>query len=262
MGKGKTGHCHICGYFTKLTFEHVPPRAAFNDRRILYREIFEIINKNPAEISGGKVSQKGAGSYTLCTRCNNNTGSWYGQSFVEWAYQGMNVLHYAKNRPTLYYNFFLFPLRVIKQIVCMFFSVNAPSFREQNPYLESFVLNRDIKYLPSNIRIYIFYNPSHHMRSSAVACSFEFSSGYKLFSELTYPPFGYVMSFDSKPPHRDMVDITHFASYEFNAWTDIPLKLPVLSVVSYLPGDYRSKAKIEDVWNANQQKKRANDQKI
>jgi hypothetical protein len=35
--------CHICGTYGKLSFEHVPPRAAFNDRRILHVAFEEII---------------------------------------------------------------------------------------------------------------------------------------------------------------------------------------------------------------------------
>ena len=28
--KDEKGYCHICGEFTKLTFEHIPPHKAFN----------------------------------------------------------------------------------------------------------------------------------------------------------------------------------------------------------------------------------------
>ena len=28
-----TGICHICGEYKKLTYEHIPPEAAFNSQR-------------------------------------------------------------------------------------------------------------------------------------------------------------------------------------------------------------------------------------
>ena len=30
---------HICGLHTKLTFEHIPPKAAFNDRPVVSRAL-------------------------------------------------------------------------------------------------------------------------------------------------------------------------------------------------------------------------------
>lgn len=29
--------------------------------------------------------QKGKGKYTLCTNCNNNTGSWYGEAYCNFS---------------------------------------------------------------------------------------------------------------------------------------------------------------------------------
>lgn len=46
------------------------------------------------------TSQQGAGDYTLCHKCNNNTGAWYGAAFVAFAYQAMAILKYTKGRPS------------------------------------------------------------------------------------------------------------------------------------------------------------------
>ena len=83
------GRCRLCGNEGRLSFEHVPPRAAFNDRPILLYKFDEILDLGPDDTppEGGTVQQKGAGAYTLCERCNNNTGSWYGKHFVSWCHR-------------------------------------------------------------------------------------------------------------------------------------------------------------------------------
>lgn len=62
------GNCRICGTHAKLSFEHVPPKAAFNNHRVVGKHIFDLINKHPDEYTAGKghISQRGAGAYTLC----------------------------------------------------------------------------------------------------------------------------------------------------------------------------------------------------
>jgi 5-methylcytosine-specific restriction endonuclease McrA len=77
------GNCCICGIHSKLSFEHVPPRAAYNDQRVFEANIRGLAAGNwggqerPAQ---GKWLQRGAGKETLCEQCNNCTGSWYGMA--------------------------------------------------------------------------------------------------------------------------------------------------------------------------------------
>src|SRR5687767_12864916 len=120
-----SGTCQICGMHGKLSFEHVPPEAAFNDKKYHYsREAKEIIDdSNSTTIedyfvtrNNGRKKQGGIGFFTLCTKCNNNTGSWYGKDFVSWAFQCMSILLKSSGKPSLYYPTFIFPLRIIKQI--------------------------------------------------------------------------------------------------------------------------------------------------
>jgi hypothetical protein len=143
MTKSIFGICHICGQEKKLSFEHVPPRAAFNDRPVL-RTAFEdfLCSENPDEIKG-EIQQRGAGAHTLCEKCNSDTGSWYGGPYAKWASQAMQLIIETRGKPSLGYSFNLFPLRVLKQIICMFFSANSPQYQALNTDLVRFVLNRE-----------------------------------------------------------------------------------------------------------------------
>ena len=92
MAKKIYGICCICGQETDLTFEHIPPKAAFNRFNLrLYDFLDYIVHSN----SKYMPAQKGAGKYSLCASCNNLTGDWYGAAYAEFASQGMT---YYQNR--------------------------------------------------------------------------------------------------------------------------------------------------------------------
>ena len=105
--------------------------------------------------TSGTRSQRGSGAYTLCDRCNSNTGAWYWQLFRRVVLSGDGNPHaLPRKSPTLIYMNYLFPLANLKQIVAMFFSVNNPPFREAPWYLERLLLDRERKYLPPHLRVF------------------------------------------------------------------------------------------------------------
>jgi hypothetical protein len=59
-------------------------------------------------------------------------------------------------RSSLIYAFNLYRLRVLKHVVCMFFSLNDPQFKTHQPDLVRFVLDRDPRSFQL-MRIYAFH---------------------------------------------------------------------------------------------------------
>jgi hypothetical protein len=59
------------------------------------------------------------------------------------------------------------------------------------------------------------------------------------------------MTMDSDPPDERLIEITHFARYEYNDFVVMPLKLPVLPMHTIIPGDYRDKEQIQKDFAAN-----------
>lgn len=226
----------------QLSFEHIPPQSAFNKRPV----VMEILDTDMLE---GKPSrkihhQRGSGNYTLCGKCNTDTGAWYGNAFVDFAYQGMNLLN-VTNESVLLHPFHVFPLRILKQVICMFLSVNIPSFCKTNSYLRKFVLSKSERYLPPDIRFFIYYAAGNRVRQSPL-CSILHPLDNRpgsTFSEIIWPPFGYAMAVDN-PPHPDMYCINHWSRYSYMCYKDEFLKLPILPIYGYMPGDYRSEKEI------------------
>lgn len=249
------GKCHICGKMAELSFEHVPPRAAFNDNQVVYFQMQQWINKSFDNLGKGKIQQRGLGSYTLCPKCNNDTGRWYGNAFRDFAIEGMRIIKYTNKTPTLYYNYNIFPLRVFKQIICMFLSANGPDFHEDNPGLVRFVLNKNETYYESDVRIFLFYNYSDKYRKTGVTITASLDGEMRILSEITFPPFGYLMSIDNSRVDSRLTEITFLKDYYYNDWKTIPLKLNLLPVYSAYPADYRSKEEIDETVRINRLKK-------
>jgi len=72
-----------------------------------------------------------------------------------------------------------------------------------------------------------------------------------VFSEIAFPPFGLIMSFDAVPVEEKICNLTYFNLYGINAWEVEYLKLPVLPVVSYFPGDFRTVDEIKKTLEEN-----------
>jgi len=138
----------------------------------------------------------------------------------------------------------LFPLAILKQIVTMFFSVNKPTFRKASPDLVRFVLNRNAKHLPPKYRFFTYYNTTGRFRFLGISARVSQPEGLILMSEITYPPYGYLMTVNSRPPDKRLFEITHFADYGYNELKVMTLKLPVLPTHLVYPGDYRTKEEI------------------
>lgn len=240
MVKSKEGICCICGRVGPLSFEHVPPRAAFNNQPVIALSFDAALQLGPEGEAKGPIQQKGAGGYTLCSTCNNNTGAWYAKSFIAFCYQAMELLNKSGGNPSLIYPFYIYPLQVLKQIITMFFSVNGDEFRIKNEELVRFVLNREARYLSPNYRFFIYYNLSKNLRSSGIVGNLDINtSKITILSEISYPPFGYLMLLDSEPPDKRLIEITHFSRFDYSDFRMMQLKLPVLPTHTVFPGDYR-----------------------
>ena len=152
MGKGdcngkKIGKCSICGEYTELTFEHVPPKSAGNNQTANFYKIIDI-NKSVMQYKTlpwnlkkvkYKQQQRGAGYYSLCKQCNNLTGSKYGNAYCEVS----NVFSYilSKEKPKVNSNLNieleLKPLNFIKQVLSMFCNIQQAPIENISSFLLS-----------------------------------------------------------------------------------------------------------------------------
>jgi hypothetical protein len=179
----------------------------------------------------------------LCGKCNSDTGSWYGATYVEVAKQAMYLLWRSRGEMSLAYPYGMFPLRFLKQVVTMFFSACGPGLQEHNRHLVQFVLDRERRSLHPKFQFYAYlHHPeSSAMRQSGLTAVIRGSGNVHVFSEIAFPPFGLIMSVDGdRPVDPRLCNITRLSEYTYRAWDIVYLQMPVLHVTSMLPGDYRT----------------------
>lgn len=256
--KRKKGKCRICSKIGPLTYEHVPPRKAFNSNKALVyygRKILEQDSKGfPWEISSrlkGKQLQRGIGAYTLCERCNNNTGAWYGDAFVDFirkGYRETNNKKYINNSwATITLNK-IYPLRIIKQIMAMFFSINNPNLSSAHEELREFVLSKEKRGISEkDFGFYLYILRGKILkRLGIIVIGNVYSDPFesRVVSELSTPPFGLVLEFQPKDK-KVFCDINFFANeFDYDQEAKIKLTIPVYGSNSWFPLDYRTREQI------------------
>lgn len=232
-----------------LSFEHVPPRAAFNDQRVFETNIQKMLAgewDGKPQPPQGKWVQAGAGKHTLCEKCNNDTGSWYGSAYVAMARQALELVTRSGGTASLAYPYRIFPLRVLKQVMAMFCSACGPSLQERFPDIPRFVLHRERRYMPHDLRVFAYLiDPSKSVGNRQAPMSGVLINGKQhVFAEIAFAPLGFVLTGDVDPINFSLLDITPFGHSAFHHRETAFLKLPVVQISTWLPGDFRSKEQV------------------
>jgi hypothetical protein len=241
----KTGRCRICGTQGSLSWEHVPPASAFNKKVARRASQEQLMRPGPWDGSG-EILQRGVGAYTLCASCNNNTGAWYGSEYADWAGQAADQLRgVAPEGQTV--QEFIFrgrPLRFLKQVVTMFFSVNAEGFADAHPELVKFVLDREKQGLPAGYRFQMALVRGTFSRSSGVSVRGNLLDGtVTAMSEVAHAPFAHSLVLQGKADER-AVSIESLAQCGFDDEAEVTLKTLAGHVHTKYPADYRSSAEV------------------
>lgn len=234
----KTGICHLCGDYKELTFEHIPPQSAFNNRPIFIKKYEHQFDKTSFVYGKSIRSNKGAGSYCFCKSCNNNTGTWYANDFTEFVIQAHD---YFKNTNSInrfnFINFTFKPLNVLKQILTMFLGVEHIGVLREDKELVSFLLNKESDQLPDKYQIYIYNTLSINQRMFGLQFN-NLNNQFNTHSEITFYPFGYFLTIDSEPPIDTMTNITKFKHFKFNKIENYTIPLIFLKTDINLLGCY------------------------
>lgn len=261
MAKRHPGKCALCRKDCyDLTFEHIPPRAAFNSTpaRPVTGEGMLDDDRMPWDTTGLRYSnqQRGMGMFSLCQDCNNSTGSWYGDDYQIIAHVVASVLR-EKTDPK--YNGFgirnVHPLRFIKQVISMFCSINNID-DDRMDALRKFVLDKNAVGLDkSKYKLCMYLTMSNLMKYAPLSVVVRMGKSTleaMALSEVTAYPLGFVLYFDPTDTyHYDGLDITHFATCNFDDVADIQMPFCVYEMNDIFPTYYRSKKEIEQCIEEN-----------
>lgn len=241
------GQCHLCGSERPLTFEHTPGEECYNNRRLrLTRGEDAFADGDDLDQLRYIIVQRGLGAETLCEDCNSRTGGWYGREFTKWTRQGARALGCTRGQrdSLVVFPFRLHPLRVIKQALLLFVSTCGPHFLTKREELRATLLNREAQGLPGDIRVYL-YLAADRVRVTGIMASTALGIGrVRVMAEFAFPPFGYLITFDSEKPDPRLLDISFFSHHGF--WDEREWSLPVALLPVYTPfvADYRDRESV------------------
>lgn len=225
------GDCLICKEYKDINFEHVPPKSCGNHNTkynmVLFKDLLvPFFNKNLPKFP----NQGGIGVYAFCKDCNGNFGKWYVRSYSDWYKEAVLVLKIiTKTYKPLAYSYKIYPLRIIKEIICMFIAINKESsFFSYKDELCDFVAKKDQTSLPSGVKVWAYYNFGGKPRINSFVNFIKFNGNNSIMSEIAFPPFGFVLTLNCQPPDKRLIDISYFANYEYTKETTLHLDFPVL----------------------------------
>jgi len=259
--KPVVGHCRACGTLAALSWEHVPPRAAPNKNTHIELTFEQAVRLGPDDIPKGPQRQGGVQLPTLCGRCNNKFGRCFVPSLNEWYWGGRYILRQAEAMGLETVTFTarnVYPLRIIKAIIAMFMAINPERFHAEpvGAALAQLLADPHAKGLPAGVRFYSYFNHTGQLRYIPLSevkygvteetTLDEVLSGLRLrASEITYPPYGFLMALSTAGLDPRLFDISFFADFDYDEQAAIELELAVLPThIGVLFNDYRT---LEDV---------------
>lgn len=244
------GYCAICSQYGPLSFEHVPNREAYNKETTVEYSVQDVLVRK--QKARGRIIQGGIGEYTLCEKCNNDTGHWYGAEYAKWA---RTCFDFLRNRPpqatepdeAMIVLHDVYPLRFLKQIAVFFFSV-APGLARMQPSLVKFVLEKENTSLPKGSRFFLnfYFGTKPKLRRWPIAAKLSVvygagkitPLGHSVISEITHQPFALVMS--DETGFAGAGEITAFSGLGYDQKVARQtLKLRVIKGDSALPGSFQ-----------------------
>ena len=257
MSKKNYGYCALCAKYARLSFEHIPPKSAFNDspqKVITGESVIQTVTegRKPWDISGLRYQnqQQGMGRMSLCSKCNSLTGALYGDEYKKLAHAFGKILLDTKATPNssvVIEKAQIRPLPIIKQVCSMFCSLNH-GIKDMDK-IAAFVLDRDSHAFPKEkfrLGMYLMARGvARQVPVSAICYSEGSSMRTVLVSEIAAFPMGFVLLFNpDEKTTMPCADISFFADYEYDQVCNAEMILPVYECNIMFPLNYRSQEEL------------------
>ena len=248
------GKCRICGKDAVLTYEHVPPKNAFNSHTVVEYSFDQVINmigdskRLPSDYSEikGKYNQKGGGGYILCHSCNNNTGSWYMNEYVTFVNTLSDMIQKEGFKEETLYGFTLenlHPLRIFKAIITMMCDTNQDCLGDNN--LREFLLNKESNNFDSEkYQVYAYLvTPRSNRVTGRIVLGIKNCAEPVLLSEVSHYPIGFAMYIDKPKDFEPFgVNINSLVHHTYEEKCNLVFPcMPYVNLHSKFPVDHITK---------------------
>jgi hypothetical protein len=250
--------CRLCGTSDDLSFEHVPPKSAFNRDRAEMLGLDAWLEREKSTARPGRrgtISQRGSGVRTLCRTCNSRAGRLYVPEMARWvrnalcdnrevvdeADTAVSTLGIGLNIKEVR------PGRFVKQMVTMLLAIAPSSIPEGYPGLAAYARDPGVTAFPDGMSLYrnFYLGPISRFVGSAAVVRETAKATYAV-TELAYPPFAYalVMGEPADAPALPYCDITSFAAAPIDRLANVEVFMQCGFGHTPFPLDYRSAASV------------------
>lgn len=220
--------CSICGEEKEMSFEHMPPKKTGNDKPV---NIIGLENMTPL---GGymyqnkKKSPKGFGGYKLCKECNNLTGSYYAESYIDHSNQLCHKINQNQSSSKFQVQCKIKPLNFVKQVICILLcSDQATGVLREKIDSKKFMLNKIEHKLPDDlyIRQQITMQPQYGFKG--YTSGWDSINGFQQNILFIYRPFSFKIVFDDKQIESNSMNLNEFLKYKYDEEIDIIYDLQI-----------------------------------
>jgi len=249
--------CRLCGEERPLTFEHIPPRAAYNRGRVSMLGI-EAWLAHDADPDGPapkrRIQQRGSGAYSLCAECNNLTGRLYVPELRAWVQAGAEGLfgnpglaaQFREEQRTVYAEWKLQscrPGRFLKQVATMLLAMSPPGLGDRFPELRNYARDPGKVGLPTELQFYLalYAGPNSRYVAGGAEASLD-GGGIHHVYELAAPPFAYILSLAEQTPAIEAGNISNFATVGIDDTANVEMQMIIGYGETPFPLDFRSPA--------------------
>jgi hypothetical protein len=251
------GCCRLCGQIGELTYEHFPPRSAYNGGRQRAYGFWASHEAGETEIgavpSGGWTSmQRGIGAAVLCGPCNNvRTGSRLVPVYSRFARKTVEVIaantSVVDGRPHVPVGFRIEIEdsalgAVARQALVMMMAVSGGAALTRTwPKLFDLVTSDTTGELPTELALGLRLVVGGRSRAAGPLVQIS-RDGYRVFYELSATPFSWNLSVGAPGVHPiiDGADLSGWFCWAPIERVAATIELPVGSVVTPYPGDFRT----------------------
>jgi hypothetical protein len=237
----------VCGRDAGLTFQHLPPKSAFNS--------------DPPRVFGldewlGRERDAEGGAYTLCRACNDNAVAWYLPEFAKWRRAAAELIATGPldadlngdPRPswTTAELIGVRPARFLKQAVTMLLAIAPAGFAaSEHPALGKYARDAGRTGLPDRYQVYLTLYRGPFARFVGYSAQLDVDTGRsEELIELAYPPFSCVLSLNGEVA-IETTNISGFADLPVDETCIVDLDLLNGFGHTPFPGDFRTLAAVE-----------------
>lgn len=231
--------CRLCGKRTLLTKEHAPAKKAGNPARALLVMVDYVRSLARGRLSFKADPVQGATFKTLCTRCNNNTGSWYNPAYLQFVQHCHPLARQENAGKSCNIDIAIHPQRVLKQALASVIATCQPGLCARYPMLREFVIGREARGAIAPVRVWLYLRANSGGRTTGLVVRVH-SNGRvgQIVAEFSFYPLGWIVTFDDAPV-EGAVEVSKWSEVGFHDKVALKHEVPCQWAYSPFPMDFR-----------------------